>query len=105
MFRAGHEQEMCTKLSIIWDESQIRFYRDDIQYHVMNTASIPAFHEDFFFIFWSAQSPTGDQFENNIALERHEDTELSTWVTAGMRWPAMKIEFDNKMHKLKFKRV
>jgi len=37
--------------SIIWDASQIRFYRDDIQYHVMNTASISAFQEDFFFIF------------------------------------------------------
>ena len=37
--------------SIIWNESQIRFYRDDIQYHVMNIAGIPAFHEEFFFIF------------------------------------------------------
>ena len=37
--------------SIIWDQNNIRFFRDDIQYHVMNISGIPAFHEEFFFIF------------------------------------------------------
>ena len=44
--------------------------------------------------FKSTQPPKGDQSSNDIALEPHEDTELSTWVTAGMHGPAMKIEFD-----------
>lgn len=38
--------------SIIWDETQIRFLRDDIQYHVadITPSGLSAFHENFFFI-------------------------------------------------------
>ena len=39
--------------SIIWDSNQIRFLRDDVQYHVMNIsgAEKTEFHQNFFFIF------------------------------------------------------
>ena len=39
--------------SIIWDANQIRFLRDDIQYHAMNISGpeLTEFHQNFFFIF------------------------------------------------------
>ena len=39
--------------SIVWDESAIRWYLDDEQYHVVSTtpADLSEFQENFFFIF------------------------------------------------------
>ena len=38
--------------SIIWDQNQIRFLRDDVQYHAMNITGpqLTEFHQNFFFI-------------------------------------------------------
>ena len=37
--------------TITWDEQTIRWHLDDVEYHVIDITSLPAFHEDFFFIF------------------------------------------------------
>lgn len=37
--------------TIIWDEQSIRWYLDDVEFHVITITGIPEFHEDFFFIF------------------------------------------------------
>lgn len=37
--------------TIIWDEQAIRWYLDDVEFHVIDISGLPEFHEDFFFIF------------------------------------------------------
>ena len=37
--------------SIIWDSSHIKWFRDDIQYNILDISNLSAFHDDFFFIF------------------------------------------------------
>mgnify|MGYP006081954773 FL=1 len=37
--------------SIVWNQSSITWYRDDIQYHTVDINNLTAFHNDFFFIF------------------------------------------------------
>ena len=37
--------------TIVWSQSSITWYRDDIQYHVVDITNLSAFHDDFFFIF------------------------------------------------------
>ena len=37
--------------TITWDAQAIRWHLDDVQYHVIDIRGLPAFHEDFFFIF------------------------------------------------------
>jgi beta-glucanase (GH16 family) len=38
--------------SIIWDESAIKFLRDDVQYHIIDITNpnLSAFHQNFFLI-------------------------------------------------------
>ena len=37
--------------SIVWDEFNIKWLRDDIEYHSMGISNIVAFKKNFFFIF------------------------------------------------------
>lgn len=37
--------------SVIWDQSSIKWYIDDVQYHSLSIGSLTAFHQPFFFIF------------------------------------------------------
>ena len=46
--------KVCGRIScfsIIWNQSSINWYRDDIQYHTVDISNLTAFHNNFFFIF------------------------------------------------------
>ncbi|MGB1646669.1 MAG: glycoside hydrolase family 16 protein [Crocinitomicaceae bacterium] len=64
--------------SIIWDESSIRFLRDDVQYHIMDITGpeLTEFHQNFFFIFniavggnWPGSPDSNTQFPQTMAVD------------------------------------
>lgn len=64
--------------SIIWDANQIRFLRDDVQYHSMNITGpeLTEFHQNFFFIFnvavggnWPGSPDASTEFPQNMYVD------------------------------------
>jgi len=48
--RSGVFADEFNVFTITWDEQSIRWHLNDVQFHVIDIAGLPAFHEDFFFI-------------------------------------------------------
>ena len=64
--------------SVLWDEAQIRWFRDDIQYHQIDIASpnMSEFHQPFYFIFnvavgglWPGSPAATTEFPQTMAVD------------------------------------
>ena len=48
---SGKYADQFHVFSVVWDQSTIRWYVDNIQYHSLNIGGLSAFHQPYFFIF------------------------------------------------------
>lgn len=74
--RSGIFADEFHVFTITWDERSIRWYLDDVQYHVIDINGLPAFHEDFFFIFnvavggnWPGNPDASTRFPQTMVVD------------------------------------